>query len=92
MAKTALQLVADAVAKKHKLTIKESEKFVSQLFEVIQEGLHEDKIAKVKGLGTFKVQAVKPRESINVNTGERVLIAGHDKVSFTPGCDERACQ
>lgn len=84
MAKTALQLVADAVAKKHKLTIKESEKFVSQLFEVIQEGLHEDKIAKVKGLGTFKVQAVKPRESINVNTGERVLIAGHDKVSFTP--------
>ena len=39
---------------------------------------------KVKGLGTFKVQAVKPRESVNVNTGERVLIEGHDKVSFTP--------
>lgn len=84
MAKTALQLIADAVAKKHKITVKESEKFVSAIFDVVNEGLKTDKLVKVKGLGTFKVQAVKPRESVNVNTGERVLIEGHEKVSFTP--------
>ena len=84
MAKTALQLIADAVAKKHKITVKEAEKFVSAMFDVVNEGLKNDKLVKVKGLGTFKVQAVKPRESVNVNTGERVLIEGHDKVSFTP--------
>ena len=84
MAKTALQLIADAVAKKHKITVKEAEKFVSAIFDVVNEGLKTDKLVKVKGLGTFKVQAVKPRESVNVNTGERVLIEGHDKVSFTP--------
>ena len=54
------------------------------MFDVMNEGLKTDKLVKVKGLGTFKVQAVKPRESVNVNTGERVLIEGHDKVSFTP--------
>lgn len=84
MAKTALQLIADAVAKKHKITVKEAEKFVSAIFDVVNEGLKTDKLVKVKGLGTFKVQAVKPRESVNVNTGERVLIEGHEKVSFTP--------
>ena len=84
MAKTALQLIADAVAKKHKITVKEAEKFVSSMFDVMNEGLKTYKLVKVKGLGTFKVQAVKPRESVNVNTGERVLIEGHDKVSFTP--------
>ena len=84
MAKTALQLIADTVAKKHKITVKDAEKFVSAMFDVMNKGLKTDKLVKVKGLGTFKVQAVKPRESVNVNTGERVLIEGHDKVSFTP--------
>ena len=84
MAKTALQLIADAVAKKHKITVKEAEKVVSAIFDVVNEGLKTDKLVKVKGLGTFTVQAVKPRESVNVNTGERVLIEGHEKVSFTP--------
>ena len=84
MAKTALQLIADTVAKKHKITVKEAEKFVSAIFDVVNEGLKTDKLVKVKGLGTFKVQSVKPRESVNVNTGERVLIEGHEKVSFTP--------
>ena len=84
MAKTALQLIADTVAKKHKITVKDAEKFVSAMFDVMNEGLKTDKLVKVKGLGTFKVQAVKPRESVNVNTGERVLIEVHDKVSFTP--------
>ena len=84
MAKTALQLIADTIAKKHKITVKDAEKFVSAMFDVMNEGLKTDKLVKVKGLGTFKVQAVKPRESVNVNTGERVLIEGHDKVSFTP--------
>ena len=89
MAKTALQLIADTVAKKHKITVKEAEKFVSAMFDVMNEGLKTDKLVKVKGLGTFKVQAVKPRESVNVNTGERVLIEGHDKVSFTPDATKK---
>ena len=56
MAKTALQLIADAVAKKHKITVKEAEKFVSAMFDVVNEGLKNDKLVKVKGLGTFKVK------------------------------------
>ncbi|WP_028895948.1 HU family DNA-binding protein [Prevotella sp. HUN102] len=84
MAKTAMQLISEAIAKKHKLTIKEADKFVALIFQVVNEGLKNDKLVKIKGLGTFKVQAVKPRESINVNTGERVLIEGHEKVNFTP--------
>lgn len=87
MARTALQQIANIVAKKHHLSVKETDKFIDNIFEVINEGLDADKLTKVKGLGTFKVQAVKPRESINVNTGERVLIKGHNKVTFTPDND-----
>ena len=53
-------------------------------FDIISSELKNGNQVKIKGLGTFKVQAVKPRESVNVNTGERVLIEGHDKISFTP--------
>ncbi|MGG6544758.1 UNVERIFIED_CONTAM: HU family DNA-binding protein [Prevotella sp. 15_C9] len=84
MGKTSLQIVTEFVAKKHNLTIKEADKFLSAFFETIQQGLKEDKIVKIKGLGTFKIQSVKARESINVNTGERVVIERHEKVSFTP--------
>lgn len=84
MAKTLLQEIAARVAKKNGITIKAAEGFVSSFFSVIKEGLEADKQVKVRGLGTFKIIAVKPRESINVNTGERVLIEGHDKITFTP--------
>ena len=84
MAKTILQEIAARVAKKHSITIKSAESFVSQFFDVVKEGLDADKQVKVKGFGTFKVVTVKPRESINVRTGERVVIESHDKVNFTP--------
>lgn len=84
MAKTSIQRIAEAVASKHNCTQKEAEDFVQALFKAINEGLDTDKVVKLKGLGTFKVVGVKPRESVNVNTGERVVISGHDKVSFTP--------
>ena len=58
--------------------------FVDAFFDIISSELKNGNQVKIKGLGTFKVQAVKPRESVNVNTGERVLIEGHDKISFTP--------
>ena len=76
--------IAKIVAKKRKITDKSAESFLVDMFDVIHEGLHADKQVKVKGLGTFKITAVKSRESVNVNTGERVVIEGHSKVSFTP--------
>ena len=69
---------------KNGLDDKESRRFVKAIFDVIQECLDEDKVVKVKGLGTFKIIEVDDRESINVNTGERVLIEGHSKLTFTP--------
>ena len=69
---------------KNGLGDKESRRFVKAIFDVIQECLDEDKVVKVKGLGTFKIIEVDDRESINVNTGERVLIEGHSKLTFTP--------
>ena len=76
--------IAKIVAKKNKLEAKSVENFLSQMFSVIDEGLHADRQVKVKGLGSFKITDVKSRESINVNTGERVMIEGHSKVTFTP--------
>ena len=84
MAKILISDLAKEVAKKHKLPQKETEQFIANMFAVVAEGLQQDKLVKVKGLGTFKVTQVKPRESVDVNTGERVLISGHDKVAFTP--------
>ena len=69
---------------KNGLGDKESRRFVKAIFDVIQECLDEEKVVKVKGLGTFKIIEVDDRESINVNTGERVLIEGHSKLTFTP--------
>lgn len=84
MAKTYVQRIAEVVARKHNLSLKDAEEFVSTMFSTIHEGLESDKLVKIKGLGTFKVVGVKARESVNVNTGERLVIEGHDKVSFTP--------
>jgi nucleoid DNA-binding protein len=84
MAKLTIQDLATMLAEKNELTIKEATEFVSAIFEVIQVGIEKDKLVKVKGLGTFKVIDVEARESVNVNNGERVLIDGHSKISFTP--------
>lgn len=84
MAKSALQAIAATLAAHYGLKPSEATAFVNLFFEEIQEGLEQEKQVKVRGLGTFKLQAVKPRESVNVNTGERVLIGGHEKMAFTP--------
>ena len=84
MAKLFVRDLAVTIAQKYKLPQQDVENFINQMFEVAMDGLNTDKITKMKGLGTFKIQAVKARESINVSTGERVLIDGHEKVSFTP--------
>jgi DNA-binding protein HU len=84
MAKTAIQQIISALAKQYNLSAAEAAAFVDAFFDIVSSELKNGNQVKIKGLGTFKVQAVKPRESVNVNTGERVLIEGHDKVSFTP--------
>lgn len=84
MAKTAIQQIISALAKQYNLSAAETSAFVDAFFEIVSSELKNGNQVKIKGLGTFKVQAVKPRESVNVNTGERVLIEGHDKISFTP--------
>lgn len=89
MAKISITDLAGVIAKQRKLSTKDVEKFISVMFLVVDKGLDADRLVKIKGLGTFKVTSVKPRESINVNTGARVVIEGHDKVSFTPDTSMR---
>lgn len=84
MAKTTIQLIANGLAKDFNLSATEATTFVEAFFNIVSEELKNGNQVKIKGLGTFKVQSVKPRESVNVNTGERVLIEGHDKITFTP--------
>ena len=84
MGKYTIQHLADILVKKNGLADNEAQNFVNGIFEVIKEGLETDKLVKIKGFGTFKIIDVDPRESVNVNTGERVLIEGHQKVTFTP--------
>ena len=84
MAKTIIQQITNALAKQYNLSAAEATAFVDAIFNIISSELKSGNQVKIKRLGTFKVQAVKPRESVNVNTGERVLIEGHDKISFTP--------
>lgn len=75
---------AARLAEKHSLSQEEVERFLSQMVHVMGEGLRSDKSLKIKGLGTFKVVPVNARESVDVNTGERIRIEGREKVSFTP--------
>lgn len=84
MEKRNIQTVAEILTDKAAIEKKEAASFATTMFEVIQEGLNRDGIVKVKGLGTFKVIDVEARESVNVNTGERVLIDSHSKITFTP--------
>ena len=66
------------------LEVAEAEAFITAMFKVVNEGLKEDKLVKIKGLGTFKLTKVSARESVDVNTGERIVIEGREKISFTP--------
>lgn len=82
--KIGIQELAAAIAKVREIDGSEAEIFCRSVFEVVSEFLVKDKLVKIKGLGTFKLIEVSDRESINVNTGERIVIAGHTKMSFTP--------
>lgn len=84
MSKSSLSVLAKVVASKRGLTQAEAERFIATMFEVAGDGIQEDKLLKMKWLGTFKITSVKDRESVDVNTGERILIEGRDKISFTP--------
>ena len=84
MGKLTIQEIAAVLTEKNGFEKSEANKFVSAMFALIQERLETDQLAKIKGLGTFKIIDVEARESISVRTGERVTISGHSKVSFTP--------
>lgn len=84
MSKVNISDLARQLADKKVLDQTEAELFIRKMFDVANEGLERDKLVKVKWLGTFKVQAVKDRESVDVNTGDRIVIEGRDKISFTP--------
>lgn len=84
MSKISLSDVAQRLAEKSGISLQDAELFIRKMFDVANEGLQSDKLVKMKWLGTFKVMAVKDRESVDVNTGERIIIEGRDKISFTP--------
>ena len=84
MSKFSLNTLGKLLADKSGLSQVEAELFIRKMFDVFNQGLDADKQVKIKWLGTFKVQATKDRESINVNTGERFTIEGRDKLTFTP--------
>lgn len=84
MSKNSLTVLAQKLAEKTGISQQDAELFIRKMFDVANEGLQADKQVKMKWLGTFKVTSVKDRESVDVNTGERIVIEGRDKISFTP--------
>ena len=84
MRKISLSNIADELASKSGLPRDVADNFMHAFVEAIEKGLQEDNLVKIKGLGTFKLQEVSDRGSIDVNTGERITIKGHRKVTFTP--------
>ena len=84
MGKISLIELAAVLSKRYGVNKKDATGFVTQMFDIIQQSLEQDKLVKIKGLGTFKIIEVDDRESVNVNTGERVLIEGHPKITFVP--------
>lgn len=81
---TTVKDIAKILANKYSMSNVEAEIFMQMIVEVINDGLLKDRQVKIKGFGTFKIQTVKERSSVNVNTGEKVVIAEHDKITFTP--------
>ena len=84
MDKIFLQDLADGLARRRSISKKDADAFVRNVFDIIGQNLLTDQLVKVKGLGTFKMITVDSRESINVNTGERITIDSHTKITFTP--------
>ena len=84
MERLSIQELAAVLVTKSGLKKKDAERFATVMFDVVKEGLAADRQVKIKGLGTFKVIDIDSRESVDVNTGERVVIEGHDKITFTP--------
>ena len=84
MSKFTLSTLAAKLAEKSGLSQTEAELFIRKMFDVLNQGLEADKQVKMRWLGTFKVTTVKDRESVDVNTGERIVIEGRDKISYTP--------
>ena len=84
MGKLTIQDIAKVLSDRKGLSKNDASNFVNEMFDIIQQALERDMVVKVKGFGTFKIIDVDPRESVNVNTGERVLIEGHNKITFTP--------
>lgn len=82
--KVLMQELAEGLSRRKGITKKDADAFLRVVFDVIEQHLMKDKLVKVKGLGTFKLVSVESRESVNVNTGERIRIEGHTKISFTP--------
>lgn len=76
--------LAAAIAAKHHISQREAERFLTRMVEVMNNALRYEKQLKIKGLGTFKVASVSARESVNIHTGERIVIEGREKISFTP--------
>jgi nucleoid DNA-binding protein len=76
--------IAKIIASQHGIKPAEAENFIQQLVDTINEGIETDRLVKIKGFGTFKMQSIKPRSSVNVNTGERVVIGEHDRITFLP--------
>ena len=84
MAKNGVRGIARILADKHGISLKQAEQFLVVLFDVVNDGLRDSKQVKIKGLGTFKVIDIKERESVNVTNGERIVIEGRSKITFTP--------
>ena len=84
MGKLTIQDIAKVLSDRKGLSKNDASNFVNGMFDIIKQALERDMVVKVKGFGTFKIIDVDPRESVNVNTGERVLIEGHNKITFTP--------
>ena len=84
MNRSSMSILARILAEKNNMTISEAEAFIKQMFEVANGVMQADKLLKIRWLGTFKVMSVKDRESVDVNTGERIVIGGRDKITFTP--------
>ena len=76
--------IAAAIAAKHHISQREAERFLTKMVDVMNDALRYDKQLKIKGLGTFKVSAISARESVNIHTGERIVIEGREKITFTP--------
>lgn len=84
MNRSSMSILARILAEKNNMTILEAEAFIKQMFDVANSVMQSDKQLKIRWLGTFKVTSVKDRESVDVNTGERIIIGGRDKITFTP--------